>query len=303
MEAETQGWLAVCFNDLGFGMVGADVKLGYNNGTDYVVLDRYAYQYEIPNSDGTGSDDVIESNGTRDATKTLFEFYFPMIPQNPDDVGENGIAKDHKLEVNGSYSLLIAWAEDNSFGTRHDKKYTYSMFIAPESVTGREATNIQANYGGISSATQEDTISVTVTLTDSTNAPIEGQTVSMYMKTLISELNLNSSVTDANGVATIVFNIDQQYESEISLYAKYMGDLTYKRTSSDDYTISFFGQEDIHDPLPNEWRIIPKDLDYLVPYMTGFGSLAVVGFIWVCFAYVIYTVLWLNRKEGKTGGE
>jgi hypothetical protein len=61
--------------------------------------------------------------------------------------------------------------------------------------------------------------------------------------------------------------------------------------------VPFTGVEDSYVALEPQWQVIPAEFNWLVPYIAGFGGLFTLIFLWCSFAYVVYTVLYLNAKE------
>ncbi|MFV2016633.1 MAG: hypothetical protein ACC656_14480, partial [Candidatus Heimdallarchaeota archaeon] len=73
------------------------------------------------------------------------------------------------------------------------------------------------------------------------------------------------------------------------------GDLVYKQGQSNIDTIAYNGEPEKGKSA--EFLVFPESLDYLVPYINGFGALAIVASLWMTFVYVIYTVLFLNARD------
>ena len=355
LQAPTSGWLGIGFNDLGYGMIGADIKAAWINPDNSThIEDDYATQYSYPSIDpgnhsvqtsqannstfsstcingnntdytadysgscyyvnktsgisyGLGSNNIVEAKGTYYAptnTTTIemiirMQSNFPIEWQNHAiDPTQEYIPADRNITVNQSMSMLLAWGETKGL-TYHIRKEEATLFVAPEGVKARTATKLSFafdnNYAGSEPFTNNTYFLANATLLDANGNPISGAVVGVYYEGLVADNLLQSAITDANGVAMFNFTFQGQYSNNQTLFrARYLGDLTFKKSQSDSQTVNFVGT------VPTEeapFLLIPLDMDYILPWLTGIGAVSAVAFMWTMFAFVIYTVLYKNAFQ------
>ena len=323
VSAPTAGWVGVGFNTLGYGMIGADVKVGavYDNSTGAVnnhvydsitnsttwLNDMYTTQYSFPSPDQ--HNDVTAFNGTESlyingasgTNRTNLEFVMNMVPTNSTDTtpipGDSypPITQDKILTPGDSYSLLLAYGRQNDDGLnyKHINKTIATLYIAPENIGPRTSSNVKLQLDQ-TTGEQNSTLTGTVTLTMDNGTAIANASVGIYQVALIGDLNLETVVTDQNGQAQLNFSVYQEYSANVKIQAKFLGDSHFKKDFSSYSIISYTGT------VPTQeapFLIIPTTFDFLVPWLTGLGAVATVACIWMAFGYVIYTVLYKNAVQ------
>lgn len=309
LAAPTLGYVAIGFNHEGFGMIGSDIKAGWVVGNETSVTDQFATQYAFPGKDG--NNDVVASNGQETNTTTTIEFISNMVSKYPNGTfttestpDENKITRDIDIVVNNTYSMLLASGPDADQGVvLHTKKGISTLFIAPPGVAPRKATNIAFSLTGETSGSKETMFTGTATIKDSDNNPISGVDIGVYLQALISDVQLTTAKTDSTGVALFNFSFLMEYSSEVALVAKFIGNINLKKSTSNAAMISYTGHVEKEEA---PYLIIPTDYDFLVPWLTGLSAIATVGFMWIMFGFVIYTVLFKNavqpdEKKSKGG--
>ena len=334
VSAPTSGWVGVGFNTYGYGMVGADAKVGWVNdvvpsGSGNVVNivshvndtvdDYFAARYSMPGPDGgAASNDVTQSNGTetlylggaQGQNTTNLEFVMNMVPKNINDTlplsssdkSNPPITKDKILQPNNTYSLLLAYGpneningiQHDSLGLQHVRKGIQTLFIAPESVKPRTETQLSFHLPFDGTATENTPLTGYVTLEMANGTPVANAQIGIYQQALISDNLLQAVSTNSSGMATFNTTVLQQYKAPVSLVAKFTGDVGYKKAESSPVLISYTGSVPTED---NPFLIIPTSFDFLVPWMTGLAAVGTVFGIWVAFAYVIYTVIFKNAVQ------
>lgn len=299
-----QGYAAIGFNRLGYGMIGADIKAGWVNSTGGTeAYDYYATQYNTPSRDPSGHNDVVEAKGIdNNATNTLsLEMVINMVSKNATDYTKivpgvapsTGITADIPLYVNNSYSMLLAWGPTD-YVSYHYRKELATIFIAPKNIQARTATQLNMKWIGVTNGTQNTNFMANVTLTDANGNPIRNATVGMYEESLIADTQLVTATTNSQGVATFNFTFLMQYSSQVKLRAKYLGDIQYKKSDSLSQIVTYTGSVPVEQA---PFLLIPLDMDYIVPWLTGIGAIATVAFMWTMFGYVIYSVVYKNALE------
>lgn len=319
VSAPTAGWVGVGFNTYGYGMIGADVKVGWVNDAtgNATVGDYFASRYGMPGPDPY-SNDVTQANGTQDLflngnpgqNETRLEFVMNMVPSNISDAQPISaltkttppITPDKILAPNTTYSLLLAYGpnEDHngiphdSLGMQHVRKGIQTLYIAPENVKQRTNTDLTFNLPFTGTATESTFLTGTIQLTMDNSTAVSNAVVGIYQQALIGDNLLGTATTNANGTANFNVTVLQQYDAPVSLVAKYSGDILYKKAESSSVVIQYSGTVPTED---NPFLIIPTSFDFLVPWMTGLAAVGTVFGIWVAFAYVIYTVIFKNATQ------
>jgi hypothetical protein len=211
------------------------------------------------------------------------------------------ITPDIAIDVNTSYSMLLAWGPSDGI-VYHSRKEISTIFIAPEGVAPRTSTKLAFVLTGQTAGTKDNYFTANATLTDVDDTPIPNTEVGVYLKGLIADGQLATAVTNANGVATFNFTYLMEYSSDSVLLAKFSGNMDYKKSSSETKIISYTGSVQKEEA---PFLIIPMDMDFIVPWLTGLGSIAAVGFMWSAFGYVIYSVLIKNaiQPDAKSSKE
>lgn len=320
LSAPTTGYAAVGFNNLGYGMVGADIKAGSvrlntTTNTQYAIAqDYYAAAYTNPTIDSSdpAHNDVVQvagvENDAGNGTTTL-EMVINMHSRVATDDTQivpgvdpsTGITADKKLDAGNSYSMLLAWGEGDAL-SYHIRKEIARLYIAPPTVSKREATHLSMALTGSSDLTKNTTVTATATLTYDNGTGVPNAQVGMYLQSLIADTQLATAVTDTNGTATFNFTFLMEYTGSQQLRARYLGDLSTQKSVSKSEPILYTGSVQTEDA---PFLIIPMDMDYIVPWLTGLASVATVAFMWTMFGYVIYTVIYKNAVQPdskKNGG-
>lgn len=114
INCPTRGWAAIGFNSLQ-QMVGANVIIGYFNGSDH-FQDSIAVGSPkglVPDTAliPAGTDDIIDATITENDQGTVLSFRFPLVTNN-----NNG---DVSLELGEKYYILAACSDSDDFSTNH----------------------------------------------------------------------------------------------------------------------------------------------------------------------------------------
>lgn len=344
LTAVTSGYIAIGFNKLGYGMIGADIKAGwidFNNYNKTGTEDAFALAYSQPTQDngsnynntynpvtnpnnltfGVGSNDIVEAKGTYDQAHnvTTIEMVTRMISATLYDRTHNwainvpneprpNITADMDLYVNHSYSMLLAWGGHSNIaggytnaagiGVEHTEKAIQTLFIAPRTVQKRDPTKLTfkiTNNSANKIYNNNSTIDATATLTYANGTVIPNASVGVYYEGLIANDLQTTAVTDQNGVANFTFTYQGEYSNYNSTFlAEYLGGLTTKKSQSSVQMIYYVGSVPVEEA---PFLVIPLDMNYIVPWLTGLAAVGTVGFMWTMFAYVIYTVLYKNAVQ------
>ncbi len=118
VRAPTTGWVAVGF-DPTTGMQDANIIIGYvNNGVN--IRDDFGIARDAHASDVSlgGEDNVTNKSGTE--TTDLTEIIIPL---------DSGDSRDRPLVEGNTYTVILAYGQDNAFDVYHD--------------TARTSTNIE----------------------------------------------------------------------------------------------------------------------------------------------------------------
>lgn len=309
VSAPTQGWVGVGFNTYGYGMVGGYLMVGAvtnANNTGATVQSYYAVQYSQPSM--TDINSVTQANGTQSGNTTTLQFVMNMLaPANETQpisylTGSNPpLTQAKNLTAGNTYSLLMAYGrnDDDYMAYQHVRQGIATLYIAPQTVLPRTGANIKVNFNNLPSTTvTENTIFTgNITLTDTNGNGIANQTVHIYEQGLVADVNLANATTNAQGVAAFNFSFIQQYSAPVVLYAKYDGNILYKRAETNPANYWTFQYSGFVPTESNPYVLIPNSYDFLVPWLTGLGAIATIAGIWMCFGFVIYTVIFKNATE------
>jgi hypothetical protein len=111
VSAPTDGWVAVGF-DPTIAMQDANIIIGYVSNDTAYIRDDYGTGLNSHASDiGLGgTDDVTDIAGTETGGVTEITFTIPL---------DSGDAYDRVLVVGQVYSVILAYGDDDAYGTSH----------------------------------------------------------------------------------------------------------------------------------------------------------------------------------------
>lgn len=291
LVAPTTGWVAFGVNVPGGRMINADVKMAsVTQSGEVTIFDKYVVQYAAPPADLElgGEDDISAANGSNDGSQTIVEMIYPMA---------TGDDYDYDLVINQTYDFLLAWALSPSQGVQHIQRHSHSMLIAPEFVQPRTITKLEIDDPSKDMVGPDDTFQLSATLTDNTNNPLANRTVVFFMKTLIGELELNRTNTDSLGLATADVSLYQEFSEDKEVYAKFLGDYTFRGAKSDMKEVSFMVEEE-EESFP--FQVISREFNFLVPWLTILSVVLILVTIWSLFGYVVFMMVQNIRDPGPT---
>jgi hypothetical protein len=116
LAGSTSGWMAVGFAPLEW-MKDADIILGYVEGSKAVVRDEYSTGNYGPHVEDTllgGRDDILDSGGSSDGTRTVIEFKRRL---------DTGDRFDAALTPESRVSIIWAMADDRDPAIKHNVAY------------------------------------------------------------------------------------------------------------------------------------------------------------------------------------
>lgn len=111
VSAPTIGWVAVGFDPTA-GMRDANIIIGYVSGDGVFMRDDYGTALSAHQSDieGGGEDNISEQSGTEIDGTTEISFRIPL---------DSGDTRDRPLVVGTTYSIILAYGQDDSFDSYH----------------------------------------------------------------------------------------------------------------------------------------------------------------------------------------
>ncbi|UCG91529.1 MAG: hypothetical protein JSV97_10675 [candidate division WOR-3 bacterium] len=111
VSAPTTGWVAAGFDPTA-GMRDANIIIGYVSGDEVFVRDDYGTTQNAHESDsaGGGENNISEQSGTEIGGTTEISFKIPL---------DSGDARDRPLVVGTTYSIILAYGQDDSFDSYH----------------------------------------------------------------------------------------------------------------------------------------------------------------------------------------
>jgi len=125
LNGTAKGWLAIGFEPREW-MKNADMILGYVQGGKAVVLDEYCTGNYGPHIEDTmlgGTDDILESAGSKTAGRTVIEFKRKL---------DTGDRFDKALSPGQAISVIWASSQGSDASVKHDVAYGEGILILTE---------------------------------------------------------------------------------------------------------------------------------------------------------------------------
>jgi hypothetical protein len=144
LNGSTDAWLAIGFDPLEW-MKNADIILASVQGGEPVVLDEYCTGNYGPHIEDTmlgGSDDILESGGSKSAGRTIIELKRRL---------DTGDRFDKAFSPGGMVSMIWALSSSPDVSLKHNIAYGEGIL----SLTGGEATASGASVAALSSGEKD----------------------------------------------------------------------------------------------------------------------------------------------------
>ena len=106
LESPGTGWVAMGFGPVGVGMDGANLIIGYVEDSSGKVFlsDQLVVGFDhLPDTERGGNDDIIEKAGAQVGGRTILEFAYPLVTNDPNDFN---------LLAGGIYGFILAYNAD-----------------------------------------------------------------------------------------------------------------------------------------------------------------------------------------------
>jgi hypothetical protein len=119
------GWVSIGLGPRKVKMDGANIILGYMNGSNLMLFDEIGVGHNhIPDVQRGGTDNIINKAGNLKNGKLQLEFTIPMNSGDP---------LDQSFQPNGTYGFFLGYQEvaqdRTTYHTAHSQ--TYDLFIQP----------------------------------------------------------------------------------------------------------------------------------------------------------------------------
>ena len=241
LESPGTGWVAMGFGPVGVGMDGANLIIGYVEDSSGKVFlsDQLGVGFDhLPDTERGGNDDIIEKAGVQVGGRTILEFAYPLVTNDPNDFN---------LLAGGIYGFILAYNADRddlvTMHTAYSPSLTF-LIAKEEAVTTTTNANTTQPRGKNTvlsleippqSTVQGKGYAAYATLLDVDSDPVVSAPIVFVSNSTFGLERVGEATTNQTGVATI--RLFKELEGTYLLEALFSGSSTYSASRAAVYLL------------------------------------------------------------------
>lgn len=274
------GWVSM---GIGAEMNGSDMIMGgIKQGSVYCYDLVGEGHFHVNDTDRGGTFDVLAYDASENATNTIFEFIIALDPNDP---------RDSMLQEESTYSMFFAYHASTDEMEIHSKRSTILSVLISSYVRTVE-TNLSMESLPPPTVQQGENITLSATLRDENQQPLENLTVEFFLETPFGRLTIYEN--PANSLGQVNYNYsnptlagNHTFGAAFSPVISPTEMYTASETTFTIYIIPQAHEED--DPYESLYEIL-----HIIVETLFWGALA---FVWGVFGVAGYCIYRIARNK------
>ncbi|MHA2239369.1 MAG: DOMON domain-containing protein, partial [Candidatus Hodarchaeales archaeon] len=199
LEAPYFGWIGIGFGPTGVGMNGSNIIIGFVDQSGLSIQDNFGIPDDhLPDVTNGGTDDIVASEGTENATHTIIEFIYPLATAD--------YLHDYNFTLGETYGFFLSHSNQDDFVSMHpEHSITYDFFISDTEQLNAIITLTVTNNEGTPLASGESllqgssiNINAILSFSNRDNSSLRGVLLNFYINSTFGLKKVSSNFTDSS---------------------------------------------------------------------------------------------------------